>query len=110
MDPCVFLSYNGRGKVDGFVFLYLDDLKGAGDTTGKSDSSWASPLAEHQKPRASTVPGSENTTGSDCGADVHQRGPLGSVELKIQTYTRKHNPVTLDNLLLSKHQEVGCCA
>ena len=38
LDPFVFLSYKVQGKVDGFVLLYVDEIKGDGDTDGKGDS------------------------------------------------------------------------
>ena len=31
LDPCVFLSYDDNGQLDGFLLVYVDDFLGAGD-------------------------------------------------------------------------------
>ena len=90
LDPCVFLSYNGRGEVDVFFALFYDvDLMGAGDTTGKSDSHVGPAVCPTSKPPTSIALGSAKIT---CSTVVPTPS---SVELQFETYTRI-KPVTLD--------------
>ena len=95
LDPCVFLSYNGHRKVDGFVLLYVDDLLGAGDTSGGGNSCWPKRLPKIKAAfKYRTWLSDDHMTY--CGGGVVQKGPPGTVELKFEAYAKKLKPVTLD--------------
>ena len=105
LDPCLYLSFNSKNKLDGLVVLHVDDMLGAGDELTDDNPSWRRRIAQLK----STFNFREWQNGQDleyCGAEITVHNiETDGFSLRHSKYAKKLKPITIDKHRINKVTE-----